>query len=57
MNRTNKLIHLTHFETPLGTMVAGAVEEGVCLLEFSDRKILDKELNFFPVSQFFFSFF
>jgi AraC family transcriptional regulator of adaptative response/methylated-DNA-[protein]-cysteine methyltransferase len=30
------MINLTRLETPLGPMVACAVEEGICLLEFSD---------------------
>jgi AraC family transcriptional regulator of adaptative response/methylated-DNA-[protein]-cysteine methyltransferase len=30
-------------ETPLGEMVAGATDEGVCLLEFHDRKMLPTE--------------
>ena len=31
-------------ETPLGTMLAGAIEQGICLLEFTDRKNLETEL-------------
>lgn len=35
---------LTSFiETPIGVMVAGAVEEGMCLLEFIDRRMLNTE--------------
>jgi AraC family transcriptional regulator of adaptative response/methylated-DNA-[protein]-cysteine methyltransferase len=30
-------------ETPLGEMIAGATDEGVCLLEFSDRRMLPTE--------------
>ena len=30
-------------ETPLGEMVAGATDEGVCLLEFTDRRMLPTE--------------
>jgi AraC family transcriptional regulator of adaptative response/methylated-DNA-[protein]-cysteine methyltransferase len=37
------MINTTHIETDLGTMIAGAVEEGICLLEFSDRKSLKTE--------------
>lgn len=37
------MITITHIETELGTMVAGAVEDGICLLEFSDRKMLNTE--------------
>ena len=32
-------------ETQLGNMVAGSVEEGICLCEFSDRNTLEAELN------------
>jgi AraC family transcriptional regulator, regulatory protein of adaptative response / methylated-DNA-[protein]-cysteine methyltransferase len=39
------MIKTTKIETPLGEMVAGATDEGVCLLEFLDRKILPSELN------------
>ncbi|RBL89325.1 bifunctional transcriptional activator/DNA repair enzyme AdaA [Chitinophaga flava] len=44
-SRDKRIIHVTQLETPLGTMFAGAVEEGVCLLEFADRKILEQELK------------
>lgn len=37
------MIKTTKIETPLGEMVAGATDEGVCLLEFLDRKILPAE--------------
>ena len=39
------MILTTTFETELGTMIAGAVEEGICLLEFKDRKILNSEFR------------
>lgn len=35
----------TRFETPLGTMVAAAVDEGVAILEFTDRRMLPSELD------------
>lgn len=38
-------IAVTRFSTPLGEMVAAAVEEGVCLLEFHDRPELPAELR------------
>ena len=45
-NSKNKVvIGLTRFETPLGTMVAGGVEQGICLLEFSDRRMLETEFK------------
>ena len=37
------MIVTANFETPVGLMVAGAVEEGICLLEFSDRRMLNTE--------------
>ena len=39
------LIDLTRLETPLGTMIACAVPEGICLLEFSDRRMLETQLK------------
>jgi len=32
-------------QTPLGEMIACAVDEGICLLEFTDRKNIDKQLK------------
>src|SRR5664279_30744 len=37
------MIYTITMETPLGEMVAGATDEGVCLLEFHDRRILPTE--------------
>jgi AraC family transcriptional regulator, regulatory protein of adaptative response / methylated-DNA-[protein]-cysteine methyltransferase len=37
------MITITSIETVLGTMIAGGVDEGVCLLEFSDRRMLHTE--------------
>ena len=39
------IIRLTRMPTPLGLMVAGATDDGVCLLEFADRKMLETELK------------
>jgi AraC family transcriptional regulator of adaptative response/methylated-DNA-[protein]-cysteine methyltransferase len=39
------VIDLTRFETPLGTMYAGATADGICLLEFSDRRMLKTEFK------------
>lgn len=38
-------LDLKRLETPLGTMIACAGADGVCLLEFSDRKALPTELR------------
>ena len=37
------MILTTIINTPLGEMVAGATKEGICLLEFFDRKMLPTE--------------
>jgi AraC family transcriptional regulator of adaptative response/methylated-DNA-[protein]-cysteine methyltransferase len=37
------MIAITKIETELGLMIAGAVEDGICLLEFSDRRMLNTE--------------
>lgn len=39
------IINLKRIETPLGTMVACAVKEGICLLEFADRRMLETSLK------------
>ncbi|MDB5227906.1 MAG: O-6-methylguanine methyltransferase [Bacteroidota bacterium] len=39
------VVDLTRLETPLGTMFACATEKGICLLEFSDRKMLETEFK------------
>lgn len=39
-----RIINTTEFSTPLGPMLAGATSEGICLLEFTNRIRLDKEL-------------
>ena len=44
-SKEKRVINITRFETPLGTMYTGAVEEGICLLEFTDRKMLETELK------------
>jgi AraC family transcriptional regulator of adaptative response/methylated-DNA-[protein]-cysteine methyltransferase len=32
-------------ESPVGPLVVGAVEEGICLLEFSDRRMLEAQFT------------
>jgi len=44
-SKSQRIIDLTRFETPLGTMYACSVEEGICLLEFTDRKMLETEFK------------
>lgn len=44
-SKDKQVITLTRLETPLGTMIACATEKGICLLEFTDRKMLETELK------------
>jgi len=44
-SRDKHIINITRLETPLGTMFACAAEPGICLLEFTDRKMLETELT------------
>lgn len=44
-SKQRTVIDLTRLETPLGTMFACATEQGICLLEFADRKMLEMELK------------
>ena len=41
----NNIIHIQRISTPLGPMLAGATEKGLCLLEFTDRKMLETQLE------------
>ena len=45
IGRTKQMIDVMRIETPLGTMFACGVEQGICLLEFSDRKMLETEFK------------
>lgn len=36
---------LAWMQTPLGPMIAGATDEGICLLEFSDRRMLEAQFE------------
>lgn len=40
-----RLIPTTRILTPLGPMLAGATDEGICLLEFVDRRMLETQLG------------
>ncbi len=45
-SKSKQIINIVRLETPLGTMYACAVEEGICLLEFTDRKMLETEFKY-----------
>lgn len=40
-----QVIKITRILTPLGPMIAGATQDGVCLLEFLDRTMLETQLS------------
>lgn len=40
-----QLIHIGRLLTPLGPMLVGATQQGICLLEFTDRRMLETQLN------------
>lgn len=42
---SSPIILMHRFTTPIGPMIVCATEKGLCLLEFSSRKILEKELT------------
>ena len=44
-SKLETIVDLKRIETPLGQMIDCANAEGVCLLEYSDRKSLSKELQ------------
>jgi AraC family transcriptional regulator of adaptative response/methylated-DNA-[protein]-cysteine methyltransferase len=43
-SRESDCIVIAWLESPLGPLVAGATAQGVCLLEFTDRRMLEKQL-------------
>lgn len=44
-SKTGNVITITRLTTPLGPMLAGTTDKGICLLEFTDRKMLETELK------------
>ena len=44
-SKHQKVIHITRLLTPLGPMFAAASDDGLCLLEFTDRRALEKQMN------------
>ncbi len=44
-SKHRKVVTTTRIPTPLGPMLACAVEEGICLLEFVDRPMLETQLK------------
>lgn len=47
MEVEKKVCNITHIETDLGMMIAGATDKGICMFEFADYKLLELELKQF----------
>lgn len=44
-SKMKQVVDVTRIETPLGPMIACANKKGLCLLEFTDRKMLESEFK------------
>jgi len=44
-SNAQQVIAVSRILTPLGPMLAGATEQGICLLEFTDRRMLETQLT------------
>jgi AraC family transcriptional regulator, regulatory protein of adaptative response / methylated-DNA-[protein]-cysteine methyltransferase len=44
-SKETNIINITRISTPLGPMFACAVKEGICLLDFTDRRMLENEFK------------
>jgi AraC family transcriptional regulator of adaptative response/methylated-DNA-[protein]-cysteine methyltransferase len=44
-SRDSETVSVTRLLTPLGPMIAGATDEGICLLEFAERRMLETQLR------------
>lgn len=44
-HKTTQTINITRLSTPLGPMFACAVNNGICLLEFADRRLIEFEFQ------------
>jgi O6-methylguanine-DNA--protein-cysteine methyltransferase len=44
-SKNKQIISATRIPTPLGQMLAGATEEGICVLEFTDRRMLETQIG------------
>ena len=45
VGKADAAIMTAAIDTPLGPMIAGATDEGLCLLEFADRRMLEAQLK------------
>lgn len=44
-SRNSRIVFLTRILSPLGPMIAGASDNGLCLLEFTDRRMIETQLS------------
>jgi len=44
-SKSNQVINVTRILSPLGPLIAGATDAGICLFEFTDRRMLETLLN------------
>jgi AraC family transcriptional regulator of adaptative response/methylated-DNA-[protein]-cysteine methyltransferase len=44
-SRTKESVTAAWIESPLGPLVAGSTENGICLLEFTDRRMIDAQFE------------
>ncbi len=44
-SKEGELITITRMPTPLGPMLAGATDDGICLFEFTDRRMLETQIT------------
>lgn len=44
-SKDKRIVNITHVETDLGLMVAAATDNGICMFEFADYKLIDLELR------------
>ena len=44
-SRESESVTVSWMETPLGPMIAGSVPDGLCLLEFTDRRMLETQFT------------
>jgi AraC family transcriptional regulator, regulatory protein of adaptative response / methylated-DNA-[protein]-cysteine methyltransferase len=44
-SKVKQVINITQMETPIGPMYACATEKGICMLDFTDRRMLETEFK------------
>jgi len=44
-SKNRRIVNITHIETDLGIMIAGATDKGICMFEFADYKLIDLEFK------------